>query len=90
MEGLRMASIVKDDNITLGKALDRIKKMEKLAVPRAWIDVFDRLYGHTSTNSSRHAASQNSAQIQQEEAILFLVTCSAFVNYLNKIVLLQS
>jgi hypothetical protein len=69
----------------LGKAIDEIKNKRLVKVPPAFLDIFDRLYGWTSSSSGiRHALPPDEEiDIGFDEAKFMLVICSAFVNYLT-------
>ena len=76
--------IVKNDNLTLGKALSEMKKSNMLNLHPSMIDAFSKMYGYTSADSGiRHAKRDNGKDISFAEAVYFLVVCSAFVNYLK-------
>ena len=47
---------------------------------------FERLYGYTNDESTgiRHALMNDTNAPGAEEALFMLVSCSAFINYLNK------
>lgn len=72
---------------TLGKAL---KKLEKngIVFPDVLKHAFDKLYAYTNQPDAgiRHALMDDTGVYtpQAEEAIFMLVSCSAFINYLNK------
>lgn len=71
---------VDDGAVTLGKALARLERRQKLHP--ALKSSFSSLYGYTSdADGIRHAMMEPSA-VTFSEAKLLLVTCSAFVNYL--------
>jgi AbiJ-like protein len=78
--------ITKDPNITLGKALDKIKNEKIIILPQNLYEAFDKLYGYSSSSQGiRHGLSQGLVQEpnpQQDDARFFLIACSAFVNYL--------
>ena len=71
----------------LGEAL---KKLEKVGVviPNVLRTAFDKLYAYTNqpTTGIRHALMDSSGTYvpKAEEALFMLVSCSAFINYLNK------
>ena len=77
--------VLEDQNITLGKALDRIEKKGNVKIQRALRDAFDHLYGFTSGSEGiRHAMGLlEDPNLNLEEAQFMLVSCSAFVNYLT-------
>lgn len=69
----------------LGEALKALEKKGYPLQPRLKM-AFEQLYAYTNqpTTGIRHAMMDNSESYSpgQEEALFFLVTCSAFVNYL--------
>lgn len=74
-------------NIT-GENVLNFKKMEEkgVVVPTVLRKVFECLYGYTNdkTTGIRHALMEDTNAPQAEEALFMLVSCSAFINYLNK------
>lgn len=74
-------------NIT-GENVLNFKKMEEkgVAVPTVLRKAFECLYGYTNdkTTGIRHALMEDTNAPQAEEALFMLVSCSAFINYLNK------
>jgi hypothetical protein len=75
--------IVKDENATLGQALDRIEKEGKIELHKALKNAFDHLYGYTSSAEGiRHALLDEKITLSFEDAKFMLVSCSAFINYL--------
>lgn len=64
------------------------KKMEEKGVilPSVLRQAFEKLYGYTNDKSTgiRHALMDDTNAPQAEEALFMLVSCSAFINYLNK------
>jgi hypothetical protein len=65
----------------LSPALDRIKN--KLGMHGAFERALKALYNYTSDEDGiRHAALEET-NLDQEDAIFMLVSCSAFVNYLK-------
>lgn len=74
--------IAQDDKATLGKALDKIEK--KIGLHGALKRAFDSLYGYTSSAEGiRHAILEEGISLGFEDAKFMLVSCSAFINYLN-------
>lgn len=81
----RMCSIILGKSATLGDAL---KKLEAggVTIHSALKGAFEKLYGYTSDASGiRHAGQLGGKDTTFEEAKFMLVSCSAFVNYLNGI-----
>lgn len=74
-------------NIT-GENVLNFKKMEEkgVIVPTVLRKAFECLYGYTNdkTTGIRHALMDDTNTPQAEEALFMLVSCSAFINYLNK------
>jgi len=67
--------------VTAGDGLKKLK--EALELHPALAEGFSKLYGFTSdAGGVRHASRPESAPVGEAEARYFLVTCSAFVNYL--------
>jgi hypothetical protein len=67
-------------NATLGDALKRIDGA--VGVHAALNQGFQKIYGYTSdADGIRHALSEED-QLQQEDALFMLVSCSAFISYL--------
>lgn len=74
-------------NIT-GENTLNFKRMEEKGVilPSVLRQAFEKLYGYTNDKSTgiRHALMDDTNAPQAEEALFILVSCSAFINYLNK------
>lgn len=74
-------------NITGDNVLN-FKKMEDkgVIIPPVLRQAFEKLYGYTNdkTTGIRHAIMNDTNAPQAEEALFMLVSCSAFINYLNK------
>ena len=72
---------------TLGKALNKLEK-NGIIFPDVLKHAFDKLYAYTNQPDAgiRHALMDDTGVYtpQAEEAIFMLVSCSAFINYLNK------
>lgn len=73
-------------NITGGNDLN-FKKMEEkgVVIHPVLRQAFQLLYGYTNDGSTgiRHALMDNTNPPQAEEALFMLVSCSAFINYIN-------
>jgi hypothetical protein len=65
---------------TLGKALNKLE--QKNGLHRALKAGFSALYGYSSDADGIRHAMMDIPNIEYSDAIYFLVTCSAFVNYL--------
>lgn len=76
-------SILTDDkNATLGQALKKLES--KIELHEALKKAFSNLYGYTSNaDGIRHALLEEN-NLGQEDAKFMLVSCSAFVNYLQE------
>jgi hypothetical protein len=70
------------DQDTLGKALKEIEKHSGIGIHPSLNAAFSKIYGYASDGGIRHAQGDN-APPDQETAIFMLVSCSAFVNYLQ-------
>lgn len=76
-------------NIT-GDKIINFAKMEKkgVTIPSVLRQAFEKLYGYTNDEKTgiRHALMDDEGSYvpQAEEALFMLVSCSAFINYLNK------
>lgn len=72
---------------TLGKALNKLES-NGIVIPKLLKSAFDKLYAYTNQPDTgvRHALMDNDGDYvpQAEEAVFMLVSCSAFINYLNK------
>lgn len=73
--------ITGDSRATLGSALKQLEKT--IPLHGALKEGLLKIYGYTSdSNGIRHALHEE-ANLNQEDALFMLVTCSAFVNYLT-------
>ena len=72
---------------TLGKALDKLKD-NGLVMPPMLKTAFEKLYAYTNQPDTgiRHALMDEDGTYTpaSEEALFMLVSCSSFINYLNK------
>lgn len=72
---------------TLGKALDKLKD-NGLVIPPMLKSAFEKLYAYTNQPDTgiRHALMDEDGTYTpaSEEALFMLVSCSSFINYLNK------
>lgn len=72
---------------TLGKALNKLES-NGIVIHKLLKSAFDKLYAYTNQPDTgvRHALMDNDGDYvpQAEEALFMLVSCSAFINYLNK------
>lgn len=77
----------KTDEETFGKALNKLEK-KGFVIPSTLKSAFEKLYSYTNNKDTgiRHALMDDSeAYVPSiDEAIFMLVSCSAFLNYLNK------
>ncbi|MCL2115045.1 MAG: hypothetical protein FWH29_02355 [Methanobrevibacter sp.] len=74
--------ILEDKKISLGKALKQIEKENKVEINGALKESFNTLYGFTSSESGVRHGSFEHKEIDFDLAKYFVVSCSAFVNYL--------
>lgn len=72
--------ITEDNKAELGKALKKIENHIK--IHGALKDGFIKIYGYTSDGDGIRHAILDDSNLDQEDAIYFLVSCSAFINYL--------
>lgn len=76
-----LAQIIADDNkAELGKALKTIR--EKIGLHGALEQGFKNLYGYTSNGDGIRHALNDEPNLDLEDAIYMLTSCSAFINYL--------
>lgn len=72
---------------TLGKALNKLES-KGIIIHKLLKSAFDKLYAYTNQPDTgvRHALMDDDGDYvpQAEEALFMLVSCSAFINYLNK------
>lgn len=72
---------------SLGKALNKLKN-KGLVIPSVLKDAFEKLYTYTNQPETgiRHALMDKDGSYTpaSEEALFMLVSCSSFINYLNK------
>ena len=72
---------------SLGKALSKLEK-NGVSIPQTLKNAFEKLYAYTNDSDSgiRHALMDETASYTPDsaEAYFMLVSCSAFINYLNK------
>lgn len=77
----KIKQILNKPKITLARGLTEIE--QKYGLHPSLKKGFGKLYGYASDESGiRHGGAQ-SKMIHQEEAVFFLVSCSAFVSYLS-------
>lgn len=72
-----------DSKATLGEALSTIEKQQKVALHPALRKAFEALYGYTSDEQGIRHSLLNESTLDFDDAKFFLVSCSAFVNYLK-------
>jgi len=72
---------------TLGKALNKLESTH-IIIPKLLKNAFDKLYAYTNQpeNGIRHALMDDEGTYKptEAEALFMLVSCCAFINYLNK------
>lgn len=66
---------------TLGEALKALAP--KVPLHPALSGAFDKLYGYTSDASGIRHSLLDESNLEQEDALFMLVSCSAFINYLT-------
>lgn len=67
---------------TLGDALNEIERKSGVEIHPTLKIAFDKLYAYTNKSDVRHPA-LDPEPVDQETAIYMLVSCSAFINYLQ-------
>src|SRR5690606_9806988 len=72
--------ITGDKNSELGKALKKLKKI--LPIHGALEQGFIKIYGYTSDGDGIRHAMMNENNLDQEDALYMLISCSSFTNYL--------
>lgn len=76
-----ISRIISPKEKTLGKALKKLK--DKDLISQTLIEGFEKLYGYTNGKDGiRHSILNSANEITREDAQYFLISCSAFVNYL--------
>lgn len=77
----------KTGEVSLGKALNKLEK-NKIIIPKLLKNAFEKLYAYTNQpeNGIRHALMDDEGTYKptEAEALFMLVSCCAFINYLNK------
>lgn len=73
--------IIKDKKATLGHALKEIE--DKISLHPALKNAFKNLYGYTSDAQGIRHALLDESELHFEDAKFMLVSCSAFINYLE-------
>jgi hypothetical protein len=74
-------AILDDPKATLGKALDKLNKGKGLHDKLA--EGFKHLYWYTSDSAGIRHAMSDAATVDVDDARYFVVSCSAFINYLK-------
>ncbi len=74
-------AIAKSESATLGQALKELAKSH--ALHGSLKAGFDKLYGYTSDGDGIRHGMLDESDIKQEDAVFFLISCSAFINYLR-------
>ena len=69
---------------TLGVALNEIERSGKISIHKALKDGYSKLYGWTSNDEGIRHSIMDEPSLSQEDAVYMLVSCSAFINYLNE------
>lgn len=73
--------IAGDNKAELGKALKEIK--DTITIHGALEQGFIKIYGYTSDGDGIRHAMLEESNLDQEDALFMLVSCSAFINYLQ-------
>ncbi|MFH1639453.1 MAG: hypothetical protein ABIB93_03970 [Chloroflexota bacterium] len=76
-------AITGNDKATLGEALKIIQEQGKLNLHTALKQAFSNLYGYTSDAEGIRHALLDEPNLNSEDALFMLVSCSAFINYLG-------
>lgn len=76
-----LCQVITDENkAELGKALKMLK--EKMPIHGALEQGFIKIYGYTSDADGIRHALLDEANLDQEDALFMLISCSSFINYL--------
>lgn len=76
--------VCRNDKATLGDALKKLRS--EIAVNPVFQSAMSKLYGFVSDDGGiRHSLLESSSVINYSDAKYFLVSCSAFVNYINEL-----
>lgn len=76
-----VARLIYPDSNSLGKALKKLK--DENILDSTLVNGFEKIYGYTNGKDGiRHAILESATKIEREDAQYFLVSCSAFANYL--------
>ena len=79
--------ITRNDKATLGDALNRIQKSGKVKFHRALQSAYSSLYGYTNDADGIRHSLMEETDLDIEDALFMLTSCSAFTNYLVEKVL---
>ena len=74
--------ITGDPKVTLGKALDRLEKRQKVGLHEKLKAAFQNLYWYTSDAQGIRHGMVGKPDLDGEDAKFMLIACSAFINYL--------
>ena len=69
--------------LTLGYALGKIEKKSSIKIPIPMRIAFGKLYGYTNTSEGIRHTLNDIPDLQREDAMFMLVSCSATVIYLT-------
>ncbi|MFX0103639.1 MAG: AbiJ-NTD4 domain-containing protein [Candidatus Hodarchaeota archaeon] len=75
--------ITSQPRVTLGNALGRLEREGGIQIHRALRNSFNSLYGYTSDEDGIRHSMMDEPDLDMEDARYFLITCSAFINYLK-------
>lgn len=87
-----MCCIISGNNSTLGDTLKKIKKDGRIDIHPCLEEAFRKIYGYTSNDNAgiRHAAGMGGKDSTFAEARFMLVSCSAFINYLKIVSMVEN
>lgn len=74
--------IAGNDKATLGDALSKIQKDGKVQIHKALHSAYGNLYGYTNDADGIRHSLMDETNLDIEDALFMLTSCSAFVNYL--------
>ena len=75
--------LIAGSNATLGKALGEIQRQGKIDLPVNLRNAFDQLYTYTSSEGGIRHSLLEKTDLDFEDAMFMMVSCSAFTNYLK-------
>jgi hypothetical protein len=75
-----ISRIIEPSENTLGKALNKLDKHQKIS--NTLKSGFEKLYAYTNDKNGIRHALMDEPSVDFEDAKFFLISCSAFTNYL--------